>query len=80
MKKHPQHVHMETTVSRPVLSPTHINATASETFTVLQQRMRIVEEQTSSLRDDLIMLDFGEKKRLFGGSKLFRRPGQPESH
>nr|XP_054535153.1 coiled-coil domain-containing protein 150 isoform X5 [Pan troglodytes] len=55
-------VHMETTVSRPVLSPTHINATASETFTVLQQRMRIVEEQTSSLRDDLIMLDFGEKR------------------
>uniref|UniRef100_A0A8C0T7P8 Coiled-coil domain containing 150 n=2 Tax=Canis lupus familiaris TaxID=9615 RepID=A0A8C0T7P8_CANLF len=55
-------VHMETTVTRPVLSPTHINATASETFTVLQQRMRIVEEQTSSLRDDLIMLDFGEKR------------------
>ncbi|XP_025260467.1 coiled-coil domain-containing protein 150 isoform X1 [Theropithecus gelada] len=55
-------VHMETTVSKPVLSPTHINATASETFTVLQQRMRIVEEQTSSLRDDLIMLDFGEKR------------------
>ncbi|XP_011852578.1 PREDICTED: coiled-coil domain-containing protein 150 [Mandrillus leucophaeus] len=55
-------VHMETTVSRPVLSPTHINATASETFTVLQQRMRIVEEQTSSLRDDLIMLDFAEKR------------------
>ncbi|XP_021779516.2 coiled-coil domain-containing protein 150 isoform X7 [Papio anubis] len=57
-----ERVHMETTVSRPVLSPTHINATASETFTVLQQRMRIVEEQTSSLRDDLIMLDFGEKR------------------
>nr|XP_014588078.2 coiled-coil domain-containing protein 150 isoform X6 [Equus caballus] len=55
-------VHMETTMSRRVLSPTHINATASETFTVLQQRMRIVEEQTSSLRDDLVMLDFGEKR------------------
>uniref|UniRef100_A0A4W2DNS2 Coiled-coil domain containing 150 n=1 Tax=Bos indicus x Bos taurus TaxID=30522 RepID=A0A4W2DNS2_BOBOX len=53
---------METTMSRPVLSPTRINATASETFTVLQQRMRIVEEQTSSLRDDLIMLDFGDKR------------------
>ncbi|XP_005640538.2 coiled-coil domain-containing protein 150 isoform X2 [Canis lupus familiaris] len=60
-------VHMETTVTRPVLSPTHINATASETFTVLQQRMRIVEEQTSSLRDDLIMLDFGEKRSLSRG-------------
>ncbi|KAM8900942.1 coiled-coil domain-containing protein 150 isoform 1-T1 [Lycaon pictus] len=60
-------VHMETAVTRPVLSPTHINATASETFTVLQQRMRIVEEQTSSLRDDLIMLDFGEKRSLSRG-------------
>ncbi|XP_070098185.1 coiled-coil domain-containing protein 150 isoform X2 [Equus caballus] len=58
----PGRVHMETTLSRRVLSPTHINATASETFTVLQQRMRIVEEQTSSLRDDLVMLDFGEKR------------------
>ncbi|XP_045336551.1 coiled-coil domain-containing protein 150 isoform X5 [Leopardus geoffroyi] len=58
----PERVHMETAMSRQVLSPTHINATASETFTVLQQRMRIVEEQTSSLRDDLIMLDFGEKR------------------
>ncbi|XP_062045447.1 coiled-coil domain-containing protein 150 isoform X3 [Lepus europaeus] len=55
-------VHMETTVCRPVLSPAHINTTASETFTVLQQRMRIVEEQTSSLRNDLIMLDYGEKR------------------
>ncbi|XP_077010640.1 coiled-coil domain-containing protein 150 isoform X4 [Tamandua tetradactyla] len=52
----------EATMSRPVLSPTHINATASETFTVLQQRMKIVEEQTSSLRDDLIMLDLGGKR------------------
>ncbi|XP_048664182.1 coiled-coil domain-containing protein 150 isoform X5 [Marmota marmota marmota] len=54
--------HMETTIHRPILSPTHINSTASETFTVLQQRMRIVEEQTSSLRDDLIMLNYGEKR------------------
>ncbi|XP_016074250.1 PREDICTED: coiled-coil domain-containing protein 150 [Miniopterus natalensis] len=53
---------METAISRPVVSPTHVNATASETFTVLKQRMRIVEEQTSCLRDDLIMLDFGEKR------------------
>lgn len=49
-------------MSRPVVSPTHVNATASETFTVLQQKMRIVEEQTSSLRDDLIMLDFGDER------------------
>lgn len=53
---------METAMSRAVFSPARFNVTASETFTVLQQRMRIVEKQTSSLRDDLIMLDFGEKK------------------
>ncbi|XP_040827843.1 coiled-coil domain-containing protein 150 isoform X1 [Ochotona curzoniae] len=53
---------METAVCRPILSPTHINATASEAFTVLQQRMRIVEEQTSSLRNDLIMLDYDDKR------------------
>ncbi|GAB1284965.1 Coiled-coil domain-containing protein 150 [Apodemus speciosus] len=56
---------METTVCRPVLSPTHINATASETFTVLQQKMRIVEEQTSSLRDDLIMLGYGDRRCIW---------------
>ncbi|XP_072817633.1 coiled-coil domain-containing protein 150 isoform X3 [Vicugna pacos] len=65
---------METTMSRPVLSPTHINATASETFTVLQQRMRIVEEQTSSLRDDLIMLDFGEKRGQLETAKYVEEP------
>ncbi|KAB0380631.1 hypothetical protein FD755_008415 [Muntiacus reevesi] len=67
-------VHMETTMSRPVLSPTHINATASETFTVLQQRMRIVEEQTSSLRDDLIMLDFGDKRGQLETPKCLEQP------
>ncbi|KAM8900943.1 coiled-coil domain-containing protein 150 isoform 2-T2 [Lycaon pictus] len=67
-------VHMETAVTRPVLSPTHINATASETFTVLQQRMRIVEEQTSSLRDDLIMLDFGEKRGQLETPKCLEEP------
>lgn len=54
---------MDTAACRPVVSPTHINTTtASGTFTVLQQRMRVVEEQTSSLRDDLIMLDGGDKR------------------
>ncbi|XP_061005080.1 coiled-coil domain-containing protein 150 isoform X1 [Dama dama] len=65
---------METTMSRPVLSPTRINATASETFTVLQQRMRIVEEQTSSLRDDLIMLDFGDKRGQLETPKCLEQP------
>ncbi|KAM7316200.1 hypothetical protein ACRRTK_024880 [Alexandromys fortis] len=67
-------VRMETTVCRPVLSPTHINATASETFTVLQQKMRIVEEQTSSLRDDLIMLGYGDQRET-GKSEIC--PGCP---
>nr|XP_048312022.1 coiled-coil domain-containing protein 150 isoform X2 [Myodes glareolus] len=67
-------VHMETTVCRPVLSPTHINATASETFTVLQQKMRIVEEQTSSLRDDLIMLGYGDKRGQLKTSNSFEDP------
>ncbi|XP_020747471.2 coiled-coil domain-containing protein 150 isoform X1 [Odocoileus virginianus] len=67
-------VHMETAMSRPVLSPTRINATASETFTVLQQRMRIVEEQTSSLRDDLIMLDFGDKRGQLETPECLEQP------
>ncbi|XP_036092317.1 coiled-coil domain-containing protein 150 isoform X3 [Rousettus aegyptiacus] len=61
-------------MSRPVVSPTHVNATASETFTVLQQKMRIVEEQTSSLRDDLIMLDFGDERSQFETPKCLEGP------
>ncbi|XP_031223353.1 coiled-coil domain-containing protein 150 isoform X3 [Mastomys coucha] len=67
-------VHMETTVCRPVLSPTHVNATASETFTVLQQKMRIVEEQTSSLRDDLIMLGYGDRRGQLEPSNYLEDP------
>ncbi|XP_040609556.1 coiled-coil domain-containing protein 150 isoform X2 [Mesocricetus auratus] len=69
-------MHMETTVCRPVLSPTHINATASETFTILQQKMRIVEEQTSSLRDDLIMLGYGDKRGQLETSNYFEDPAR----
>ncbi|XP_014316534.1 coiled-coil domain-containing protein 150 isoform X1 [Myotis lucifugus] len=67
-------VHIEATITRPVVSPTHISATASETVTVLEQRMRIVEEQTSSLRDDLIMLDFGAKRNQFETPKCVEAP------
>ncbi|XP_008144782.3 coiled-coil domain-containing protein 150 isoform X1 [Eptesicus fuscus] len=67
-------VHIEATITRPVVSPTHINATASETFTVLKQRMRIVEEQTSSLRDDLIMLDFGAQRNQLETPKCLEAP------
>ncbi|OBS57256.1 hypothetical protein A6R68_11619, partial [Neotoma lepida] len=67
-------VHMETTACRPVLSPTHINATASEAFTVLRQKMRLVEEQTSSLRDDLIMLGYADKRGQLETSNCFGDP------
>ncbi|ELK27732.1 Coiled-coil domain-containing protein 150, partial [Myotis davidii] len=67
-------VHIEATITRPVVSPTHISATASETVTVLEQRMRIVEEQTSSLRDDLIMLDFSEKRNQFETPECLEAP------
>ncbi|XP_063115549.1 coiled-coil domain-containing protein 150 isoform X3 [Cavia porcellus] len=68
-------VHMDTAACRPVVSPTHINTTtASGTFTVLQQRMRVVEEQTSSLRDDLIMLDGGDKRSLLETPNSFEDP------
>ncbi|KFO29993.1 Coiled-coil domain-containing protein 150 [Fukomys damarensis] len=51
-------VHMDTTMCGPLISPAHIN---TEIFTVLQQRMGIVD-QTSSLRDDLIMLGCGDRR------------------
>ncbi|XP_021054706.1 coiled-coil domain-containing protein 150 [Mus pahari] len=72
-------VHMETTVCRPVLSPTHINATASETFTVLQQKMRIVEEQTSSLRNDLIMLGYGDGRGQLETSNYLEDPANQKA-
>uniref|UniRef100_A0ACB8G169 Uncharacterized protein n=1 Tax=Sphaerodactylus townsendi TaxID=933632 RepID=A0ACB8G169_9SAUR len=40
-------------MARPIITPVNVNATAPETFEVLNQRMRVVEEQTSSLLKDL---------------------------
>uniref|UniRef100_A0A8C5M9H5 Coiled-coil domain-containing protein 150 n=1 Tax=Leptobrachium leishanense TaxID=445787 RepID=A0A8C5M9H5_9ANUR len=40
-------------MERPVIPPFNIQATAPETFSVLQQRMRVAEEQTESLISDL---------------------------
>ncbi|KAM4694687.1 coiled-coil domain-containing protein 150 [Discoglossus pictus] len=40
-------------MARPVISPLNIQATAPETFSVLQQRMCVVEEQTESLISNL---------------------------
>ncbi|XP_013367567.1 PREDICTED: coiled-coil domain-containing protein 150 isoform X1 [Chinchilla lanigera] len=67
-------VHMDTTMCRPAISPAHLDTTASETFTVLQQRMRIVEAQTSSLRDDLIMLGCGDKRDRLETPNYFEDP------
>ncbi|XP_077175400.1 coiled-coil domain-containing protein 150 isoform X2 [Paroedura picta] len=40
-------------MARPVIAPVSVSATAPETFAVLNQRMRVVEEQTSTLLKDL---------------------------
>ncbi|KAL8183797.1 UNVERIFIED_CONTAM: hypothetical protein K2H54_053033 [Gekko kuhli] len=40
-------------MARPIIAPVSVNATAPETFAVLNQRMRAVEEQTSSLLKDM---------------------------
>ncbi|KAM5280152.1 coiled-coil domain-containing protein 150 [Ctenodactylus gundi] len=57
-----------------VYKPTHIKATAAEVFTALQQRMRVVEEQTSALRDDLIMMDCGDKRDHLEVSRYLEDP------
>ncbi|XP_066088643.1 coiled-coil domain-containing protein 150-like [Saccopteryx bilineata] len=67
-------VHMETAISRPVIPPTQINATTSEIFTALKQRMRLAEEQTSSLKNDLIMLDLGGKRGQLETPKCLKAP------
>uniref|UniRef100_A0A8D2Q363 Coiled-coil domain containing 150 n=1 Tax=Varanus komodoensis TaxID=61221 RepID=A0A8D2Q363_VARKO len=40
-------------MARPIISPVSINPTAPETFVILNQRMRVVEEQTSALLREL---------------------------
>ncbi|XP_015283849.1 PREDICTED: coiled-coil domain-containing protein 150, partial [Gekko japonicus] len=40
-------------MARPIIAPVSVNATAPETFAVLDQRMRVVEEQTSTLLKDV---------------------------
>ncbi|XP_020849285.1 coiled-coil domain-containing protein 150 [Phascolarctos cinereus] len=42
--------------ARAVLSPVNLNAATPEAFTVLQKRMKIAEEQSNTLMNDLIML------------------------
>ncbi|XP_066471588.1 coiled-coil domain-containing protein 150 [Tiliqua scincoides] len=40
-------------MARPIISPMSVNATTPETFVVLDQRMRVVEEQTNELLRNL---------------------------
>ncbi|KAM3855227.1 coiled-coil domain-containing protein 150 [Vipera latastei] len=40
-------------MARPVISPMDVQPTAPETFVVLNQRMKVVEEETNSLLNDL---------------------------
>ncbi|XP_034285764.1 coiled-coil domain-containing protein 150 isoform X2 [Pantherophis guttatus] len=40
-------------MARPVISPMDVQPTAPETFVVLNQRMKVVEEETSELLNDL---------------------------
>ncbi|XP_056650119.1 coiled-coil domain-containing protein 150 isoform X2 [Monodelphis domestica] len=50
---------LDTSKAKLVLSPVNINATAPEIFTVLQKRMRIAEEQSDIIMNDLVMLGLG---------------------
>ncbi|KAL7991547.1 hypothetical protein Chor_015803 [Crotalus horridus] len=43
----------EIVMARPVISPMDVQPTAPETFVVLNQRMKVVEEETSALLNDL---------------------------
>uniref|UniRef100_A0A670YHK5 Uncharacterized protein n=2 Tax=Pseudonaja textilis TaxID=8673 RepID=A0A670YHK5_PSETE len=40
-------------MARPVISPMDVQPTAPETFVVLNQRMKVVEEETNALLNDL---------------------------
>ncbi|XP_042302229.1 coiled-coil domain-containing protein 150-like [Sceloporus undulatus] len=58
-------------MARPIISPVSINSTAPETFVVLNQRMRVVEEQTNALLKDLRTLDVNGKSVEIFPSKPF---------
>ncbi|XP_062972301.1 coiled-coil domain-containing protein 150 [Elgaria multicarinata webbii] len=58
-------------MARPIISPVSINPTAPETFIVLNQRMRVVEEQTNALLRDLRTLGVnGHSMELFPSKPL----------
>ncbi|KAJ7345504.1 hypothetical protein JRQ81_001454 [Phrynocephalus forsythii] len=66
-------------MARPIISPVSINPTAPETFEVLNQRMRVVEEQTSALLRDLRTLDVKGPSMECAPSKPLEKTGDHES-
>nr|XP_060636873.1 coiled-coil domain-containing protein 150 [Anolis sagrei ordinatus] len=63
-------------MARPIISPVSINSTAPETFVVLNQRMRVVEEQTNELLKDLRTLDVkGQSVEIFPSKPLEKLEG-----
>ncbi|XP_074856710.1 coiled-coil domain-containing protein 150 [Carettochelys insculpta] len=64
-------------MARPPICPTNVNATAPEAFTVLQQRLSVVEEESSALVRDVERLGAsGQSLDRFPS----KPPGTPESH
>ncbi|XP_065269656.1 coiled-coil domain-containing protein 150 [Emys orbicularis] len=66
-------------MARPTIAPMSVSATAPEAFAVLQQRMSVVEEQTSALARDLELL--GVNGQRYGWDRPLETPGshQPVS-
>ncbi|XP_053217709.1 coiled-coil domain-containing protein 150 isoform X3 [Podarcis raffonei] len=56
----------ETVMARPIIFPVSVHSTAPETFVVLNQRMKVVEEQTNALLKELHTLGIdGQSMELF---------------
>ncbi|XP_034641652.1 coiled-coil domain-containing protein 150 isoform X5 [Trachemys scripta elegans] len=68
-------------MARPTIAPMSVSATAPEAFAVLQQRMSVVEEQTSALARDLELLGVNAQSLDLFHSKPLETPGshQPVS-
>ncbi|XP_068137408.1 coiled-coil domain-containing protein 150 isoform X2 [Hyperolius riggenbachi] len=62
-------------MARPVIAPLNIQATAPETFCVLEQRMRMAEEQAECLISDLKLLGINSQ-RLTGKYLEYEKSGE----
>nr|XP_028607793.1 coiled-coil domain-containing protein 150 isoform X4 [Podarcis muralis]XP_028607803.1 coiled-coil domain-containing protein 150 isoform X4 [Podarcis muralis]XP_028607810.1 coiled-coil domain-containing protein 150 isoform X4 [Podarcis muralis]XP_028607820.1 coiled-coil domain-containing protein 150 isoform X4 [Podarcis muralis]XP_028607829.1 coiled-coil domain-containing protein 150 isoform X4 [Podarcis muralis] len=61
----------ETVMARPIIFPVSVHSTAPETFVVLNQRMKVVEEQTNALLKELHTLGIdGQSMELFPSKPL----------